>query len=105
MLLQFGQNLKRLRRLSGLTQERMAVRAGITSKFISEMENGGRNPSLETLHKIALALNVDISELVSFSDIEDCKYTAMIHQILKDRDEMSLHKIFQVMQIVFDEAH
>lgn len=105
ILINLGMNLKRCRQLARLTQERLASKAGITAKYISEIENGIRNPSLEVLHKVAEALRVDITELVSFADATDCEYRLMINRILKKKDDKALHKILRVMQIVFEDAH
>ena len=105
MLVKFGENLRRHRKLAELTQEELGARAGgISPKYLSEIENGLRNPSLEILHKMAMALNVDIAELVSIADATDSEYRAMINRILKKKDDKALYKILRVMQIVFDEV-
>lgn len=103
MLAKLGENLRRHRKLAELTQEELGARARVSAKYLSEIENGIRNPSLDVVHRIALALKIDITELVSFSDMADCKYTAMINRILGKRDDKALQKILHVMEIVFDE--
>lgn len=47
----------------GLTVAGLAKKVGITQPNMSNIVNGKTNPSLETLEKIALALNVEIVEL------------------------------------------
>lgn len=104
MLLRFGQNLKQCRTVAGLTQEELGARAGVCYKYIGAIERGERNPSLEVLHKIATALDIDITELVSFAetDVVDCEYRMLINRVLRKRDTEALYKILRVLQIVFN---
>lgn len=60
----FGRRLKELRTQKKLTQEDIAYKAEVTVYYISKMERGLANPSLETLVKIASALNISLSDLV-----------------------------------------
>lgn len=59
-----GKNVRKYRKMKGLTQERVAVEAGITSEYISRIENGKENPTVEVLFKIARVLEVDLIELL-----------------------------------------
>jgi transcriptional regulator with XRE-family HTH domain len=58
-----GANVRELRVRRRLTQEALGERAGLSYKFIGEVERGLGNPSIETLILIATALNADIAEL------------------------------------------
>ena len=63
---------KKIRHLRGarfgpkMTQEDLAEKAGISVSFLSMIERGERSPHLETLGRIAKALQVPMSELFSF---------------------------------------
>ncbi len=57
-----GQKLRQLRKEQNLTQLELAQQVGITNGQISTIERGVSSPSLNTLHKIARALNVPIPE-------------------------------------------
>lgn len=48
-----------------MTQEALAHRAGVHRSYVGSLETGGRNPSLETIARLAVALGVDIAELVT----------------------------------------
>ena len=52
LLARLGANLRSLREERGLTQEQVAERAGYTSKYVSEIERGHRDPPLTTLARI-----------------------------------------------------
>ena len=45
------------RKESGLTQQQLAERTGITQADISKLENGNANPSLKTLQRLASAMD------------------------------------------------
>lgn len=60
---QFGANLSRLRERSGITQEELAFRASLHRTEIGLLERGGRVPKIDTLAKLAGALEVEPVEL------------------------------------------
>lgn len=57
-------NLRRLRSERALSQERLALEAGIDRTMLSKIERRISNPSIETLLKLANRLRVDILTLV-----------------------------------------
>ncbi len=59
----FGNNLKRLRLEKGLSQEKLALNADIDRTYIPSIEKGERNVSIVIAEKLAIALNIPISEL------------------------------------------
>jgi transcriptional regulator with XRE-family HTH domain len=59
-----GRNVKRFREKKGLTQEQLADVSGFSQQYISSLEQGHRNPTVITLHELALALGVSHVELV-----------------------------------------
>ena len=60
-----GRNIKQLREARGLTQQQMARLAGIPRATWSHVESGAANPTLEVLHRVALALQVTLEELLA----------------------------------------
>lgn len=63
-LVLIGKNIKRSRKLQNLSQEEIALRAGIGLSYYGRVERGTHNPSTLNLLRIALALNVEVCELV-----------------------------------------
>jgi transcriptional regulator with XRE-family HTH domain len=59
----FGDNLLRIRQARKLSQEALADRAGIHRTQVSLLENGQQQPMLETLSKLAGALDVPVNML------------------------------------------
>lgn len=58
LLNKFASNLKRLRINAHLSQEALALRSGLDRTYISGCERGVRNPTVTTIEKMAVALNV-----------------------------------------------
>lgn len=52
-------NLRDLRQRAGLSQEELAARCGVHRTYIGSVERGERNITLDTLQKIAKALETD----------------------------------------------
>lgn len=63
---QFGKRLQQVRGTSGLTQEELAEKVGLTIESISNMERGIHGPSFDNLEKIVTALNVPAKSLFEF---------------------------------------
>ncbi|AZO14735.1 XRE family transcriptional regulator [Mesorhizobium sp. M2A.F.Ca.ET.043.05.1.1] len=63
----FGLNVQRLRRERKLSQEQLSFVSGRTRAYISSVEAGRRNATLDTVEILAKALNVEPQELVSAS--------------------------------------
>ena len=59
-----GARLKQLRQAGRLTQEQLAERAGLSYKFIGEVERGRGNPTLTTLSALSEALGVGLADLL-----------------------------------------
>jgi transcriptional regulator with XRE-family HTH domain len=60
----FAYSLKALRQSKGLSQELLSSIAGLDRTYISMLERGKRKPSLETIEKIATALDMKSWELL-----------------------------------------
>jgi transcriptional regulator with XRE-family HTH domain len=61
---QFGDNLIRARKLAGMSQDEVAVRASVHRTEISQLERGLRIARIDTLAKLAGSLEVEPSELM-----------------------------------------
>ncbi|MFS7186067.1 helix-turn-helix domain-containing protein [Serratia proteamaculans] len=61
-----GQHVKLLRLQAGLSQEAFADRCGLDRTYISGIERGVRNPTLEVLYIIATGLRTDLPTLFAF---------------------------------------
>ena len=59
-------NLRKLRETNGLSQEKLARLADVANNTIIKIEAGkNQNPTLDTLRKVAKALEVSVDELIN----------------------------------------
>ena len=69
-----GKNLRKYRKLAGLTQSELADKSNYSVGFISNMENDYHQTfSLGTLYKLANVLNIDIREFFNELDEKESK--------------------------------
>ncbi|OGI92088.1 hypothetical protein A3A09_02175 [Candidatus Nomurabacteria bacterium RIFCSPLOWO2_01_FULL_42_20] len=66
-----GENISKLRKAKKLSQGELAKILGVNRSYISTLENGSRNPSVETLQKIAKALDSSVAKLTETSKYEN----------------------------------
>lgn len=59
-----GRNVRRIRQAKGLTQEQFSELSGFSQQYISNLEQGSRNPTVITLYELAIALGVSHVELI-----------------------------------------
>lgn len=63
---QFGIAIIKLRKARNLSQERFAIEAGIDRRYMSDIENGRRNVSLDIIERICKKMDISLSELFKF---------------------------------------
>ena len=66
----FGIRIKYFRLLRGMTQETLSDKIAMSTRYVSDIENGKVNVTLKTIHKIAESLAIEEWELLKF---HDCK--------------------------------
>ncbi|MDC9589861.1 helix-turn-helix transcriptional regulator [Xenorhabdus sp. XENO-10] len=65
----FGQRIRYLRREAGMSQEAFADKCGLDRTYVSGIERGVRNPTLEIIYVIANGLQIELNELFNFETI------------------------------------
>lgn len=64
--LKLGRKIRETRVKEGYSQEELASRCGLHRTYISDIERGERNVSVENIEKIARALKTEPNELLRF---------------------------------------
>lgn len=67
-----GDTLRRLRGIYGYTAREMSSKLGISSSYLSEIENGKKQPTLDLLEEYSKLFGVRLSSLLRFSEDYDC---------------------------------
>ncbi len=59
----------------GITVNRLATLSGITQSTVENIVNGKtRNPKLKTLHRLAVGLDMTVSELLDFPEMDETQF-------------------------------
>lgn len=103
-----GEQIKYYRLLRGLSQEALALEAGINPAFLGHLERSLKSPTVTTLEKIAMALDIPLSELFtnpSYKDQPDTIKQDVIGQVvflIKDLPTDSIRRIIVILQNIFE---
>ncbi|MDB5337371.1 MAG: transcriptional regulator [Planctomycetaceae bacterium] len=69
--IEFGKRLRTLRTRAGLSQEKLGALAGVARNFVSMIENGQRNVTLDTVQKLAKGLGCRMAALMPDAEERD----------------------------------
>ncbi|EOS42190.1 helix-turn-helix transcriptional regulator [Lachnospiraceae bacterium KK002] len=98
-----GKRIHELRINSGLSQEKLALRANITTTYLGLLERNLKNPTVKVIEQICNQLNISLSEFFSDSvssvQEEDSLSLQIIAQI-NDRTREEKQIILQVIKDV-----
>lgn len=98
-----GKRIKIARIKAGLSQERLAEKADVSTGHMSNIETGSANVSLKTLVSIANTLHVTLDELLADSVISTTSVIRSdIEEILSDCDEYEIRTIASIMEAAKD---
>lgn len=62
--IKFGQSVAKVRNSRHLSQEELADKCGLHRTYIGIIERGEKSPTLETMNKIALGLEIPLKDLL-----------------------------------------
>ena len=99
---QIGLRIKELRRSKHMSQETLSEIMGISSKYLSSIERGKENPTLDTLVKLSAALDVEMSGIFTFSHqgMTSKELKAFISGAIKDIDADKLKLAAKVVKAI-----
>ena len=81
-----------------MTQEQLAAKMEISIPYLSSIERGRENPTLNTLINLAGCLDLDLSEMFSYIDIEDpSQRKAVISSLLNNAGDEQLKQALKIL--------
>lgn len=104
VLKKLGERIRELRKWRGLSQEKLAAKAGLHFTYIGDIERGKRNVAIENVSKIAKALEIELADLFRPDEaIEKKMRVDDITKLLKDRRPKELKLAERVLKAIFEE--
>lgn len=88
-----GRRLRSLRRRRGLTQRTLAQTCDLSANAIGLIERGESSPSVSTLHRLALALEVPIAELFAETEDQTVVLTRKSQRSQSHRDQIQMDNL------------
>ena len=94
-----GRQIRALRRERSLSQEQLGALAGVSYKFLGEVERGTKGISFDVLVKVAAALAVDMAELVTYpgSPVDRAELLRAAHDCLEEFDDSRLARVVRLL--------
>ena len=99
-----AERIRRLRKQRDMSQEELALCAGINTVYFGQIERGQKCPTVDTLYKIAMGLEVPLPDLLRFdtapSDIEDTD--VYVVQLMKRIPPSKVAQVIKILEAVAD---
>ena len=98
---EFGRHVRSCRRARGLTQEQLAQLSGLSPDTIRRLEHGSFSPSLETLSKLSLGLELSLSTLFGAFEVgERCLSRELIDLVtmMGPREQLLMLQLAPVLR-------
>jgi transcriptional regulator with XRE-family HTH domain len=91
---------------AGLTLEALAEKAGVSDSFIAHIETGRKKPSLVTVHRLAVALSLPLSDLLS-EDLpplpkSDAPFLNHVARIIRGKSAKQKDGLLRLIRIAAD---
>ena len=99
-----GKRIREIRKSQGISQEQLAERASISAQYVSNIERGKENPTLDLLLRLAEALRVSLGQMCDFETVEDMnqrKMRSSIGAILQNADPDRLRLALKLLRSLF----
>lgn len=96
-----GERIQEIRKKRKLSQEQVAERADISPNYLSRIECGKENPTLDMLIKLARALGIEMWEIFDFGHevgLKEMKDT--MNKLLKESEEEKLRLAIKILRAV-----
>ena len=98
---QIGARIKEIRTKRGITQDQLSELMEINPKYLSSIERGKENPTLNTLTNLARSLDVNLDEIFSFSEIEDPnERKTLIMALLDEANDEQLKLAYKILSVI-----
>lgn len=100
-----GKRLRNIRMRRGLSQEALAHRASIHPTYIGQLERGEKNATLETINKIARALDIELIDLFNFTSTKEQNQNEQMELLqnkLKEVSEKDQQVILNIMDVLVE---
>lgn len=97
---QLGQRIRELRTKQHMSQEELSFKAGISPAHLGQIERALKNPTIDTIAKIAAALDIPISDLFTMEAVSAVPQNTTVSKINAQLLSMSEEEQKDILRII-----
>ncbi|MBF0231769.1 MAG: helix-turn-helix transcriptional regulator [Desulfamplus sp.] len=99
-----GSRIQKIRKKKGMTQDRLAEDVDISPKYLSSIERGKENPTINTLISLSESLDVDLEDFFDLIKLENPEISKeKIMALLEKVEPGQLKMIYRILAVIIDE--
>lgn len=96
-----GSRIRTYRLKKGISQEELAFKSSLSTTYLGQIERAEKSPTVETLDKVANALDISIYDLFLFDEkIEDDNNNTTLNKITAQLSSMSQDEQSELLKII-----
>ncbi len=95
-----GSRIRNLRLSKHLSQEKVALRACITTAYLGQIEREEKNPTVKLVEKIANVLEISLSDLFSDQSVNSKKDDEFVENIIFEIKQLSEKEKKEILNII-----
>lgn len=95
-----GNRIRSYRKIKGLSQEKLSELASCHPTYIGQLERGEKNATIESIEKIAEALNISLSQLFDKLEVDDKNeknYPLLCYELILDKNIKEQQYLFNLL--------
>lgn len=99
---EIGSRIRQYRNRAGLSQEKLALNAGLTVSFVGDIERGTKKPTVESLEKLLAALDVSFRDFFDYETeikpLKDCSALEKLVLELQHRPNDEVEMLYAIVK-------
>ena len=103
-----GLNIKAIRKSKNLTQDELAEKCGLQTTFLTGVERGDRNITIQTLEKIIVGLDEEPKNIFNFNNLnveeenfQKKELVTLLMNLLEDKKDNEVRLILKIANEIF----
>lgn len=105
--IKIGNRIRQIRHIQGVSQEELALAAGINRSFMGQLERGEKNATVKTIEKVCIVLGVTLHEFFAFEygipeSRNETNTYIKISSMLKQLDDRQASQLLDIMKKITD---
>ena len=99
--LSFGKRIRTIRMSKNMSQEKLAELSGLHPTYIGQIERGEKSPTLDSIYKISIGLNITLSKMFynmdNISESQNDDYALKLYNNILNLSESEKEKIYKIV--------